>query len=381
MTAKLEFFPVGNGDMTLLTLETGRMLLLDCNIRKKAVDESDSTFNVLDALRQRLPTDDLGRPYLDVFILSHPDTDHCRGFSEYFYQGSPSDRADDDDRILVRELWSSPIVYRRFSSTDEVIGDDAAAFCAEAKRRVKVWKAHGTAGDGDLVQILGHDVDHKTDDVDDIVVVAGDKISFIAGERDDSFEALLLAPAEPSDDTDIEDARAKNNSSVIIRFKINSDEEEVKFLSGGDAHAWIWEQIGEKYEAEGLEWDILQVPHHCSWHSLSNESWSENDEPKLNKKAVSALSNMVDSTSAVIVASCKQIDDNDDDPPSYAAKSEYLSWLDDNEDRFLCTADFAVEEGGEVLALEVTSEGVSLLSRDLEVKAASMIGVTTIEHG
>lgn len=38
MTAKLTFFPVGNGDMTLIRLESGRAILIDVNIRVSADD-------------------------------------------------------------------------------------------------------------------------------------------------------------------------------------------------------------------------------------------------------------------------------------------------------------------------------------------------------
>ncbi len=34
MSAKITFFPVGNGDMTLLETESGKKILIDCRIRK-----------------------------------------------------------------------------------------------------------------------------------------------------------------------------------------------------------------------------------------------------------------------------------------------------------------------------------------------------------
>ena len=35
MVAKIAFFPVGNGDMTLVELESGRKILIDINIRAR----------------------------------------------------------------------------------------------------------------------------------------------------------------------------------------------------------------------------------------------------------------------------------------------------------------------------------------------------------
>ena len=73
MSAMISFFPVGNGDMTLIELESGRTILIDVNIREAADNPDDSTPNVAAKLRKRLKQDDQGRHYVDVFIQSHPD--------------------------------------------------------------------------------------------------------------------------------------------------------------------------------------------------------------------------------------------------------------------------------------------------------------------
>jgi Cft2 family RNA processing exonuclease len=80
MTPTLSFFPVGNGDMALLRLFDDTTILIDCNIRKAADDPADkNTRDVAKDLRARLPRDSKGRPYVDAFLLSHPDKDHCSG--------------------------------------------------------------------------------------------------------------------------------------------------------------------------------------------------------------------------------------------------------------------------------------------------------------
>jgi hypothetical protein len=50
----------------------------------------------------------------------------------------PDDKKDDKDKkIVIREMWSSPIVFRRASKT-HTLSDDAKAFNTEARRRVQV---------------------------------------------------------------------------------------------------------------------------------------------------------------------------------------------------------------------------------------------------
>src|SRR5687767_8680378 len=108
----ITFFPVGNGDMTLIELaDDGQTkILIDVNIRGAADDDDDHTFDAAARLRKRVKRDSTGRPYVDAFLLSHPDQDHCNGLRRHFWLRDPSAYPDDhkDDaekRILIREIW------------------------------------------------------------------------------------------------------------------------------------------------------------------------------------------------------------------------------------------------------------------------------------
>src|SRR5438445_1726910 len=139
MLGTISFFPVGNGDMTLITLESGRTILIDVNIREAADDPEDNTPDVARKLRERLKRDNQGRLYIDAFLLSHPDEDHCRGLEFHFHLGPPATWSKSLDKIFIRELWSSPMVFRR-ASRNHVLCPDALAFNAEARRRVKRFR-------------------------------------------------------------------------------------------------------------------------------------------------------------------------------------------------------------------------------------------------
>src|SRR5688572_30156854 len=132
MAASVEFFPVGNGDMTLITLESGKRILIDINIRKAADDDEEDVPDVAQMLKDRLDTDAEGRLYVDVFLLSHPDDDHCRGLREHFHLGAPADYKKKDGKIFIREMWSSPIVARRKEKGAELT-DEAKAWRDEAR--------------------------------------------------------------------------------------------------------------------------------------------------------------------------------------------------------------------------------------------------------
>lgn len=361
MAAKIEFFPVDNGDMTLLTLESGRTIMIDINIRKAADDENKSEFvDVATQLRNRLDRDSDGRLYVDAFLLTHPDRDHCLGLDRHFHLGNPNDWIESEDKILIREMWSSPIIFRRKKEVaDKGLCDDANAWWAEARRRVNLYKSatkKSSLTDGNLIQILGEDRDNKTDSVAEILVKTNTEITKICGTVDRTFSAWLLAPQLVSA-KEAEELTGKNHSSTVIRFAIHADNIEgaALFLTGGDAEVENWERIWtrNKNHLDRLTYHVLQAPHHCSWRSLSYDSWKDNGEDaQVSKEARDALGQAADNS--FIVASCKEIKD-DKDPPCIRAKREYQEILQPLGGTFLCTAD-----KNDVLLLEIDGSGPSL---------------------
>ncbi|MCY1447595.1 hypothetical protein D9M71_642240 [compost metagenome] len=116
--------------------------------------------------------------------------------------------------------------------------------------------------------------------------------------------------------------------------------QRTRFLTGGDAEVVIWQRLWDKYQdtPDVLAYDLLQAPHHCSWHSLSSDSWSTyKEEAQVCEEARNALGQA--RKGATIVASSKQILDDDNDPPCIRAKREYQSILRPVDGTFLCTGD------------------------------------------
>jgi hypothetical protein len=377
MVARIAFFPVGNGDMTLITLESGRTILIDVNIREVADDPNDKTPDVAKRLRDRLKRDSQGRLYVDVFLLSHPDADHCNGLAKHFHLGPQADWSKNLDKIFVREIWSSPMVFRR-ASRDHVLCDDALAFSAEARRRVKRFRDTGGFSDGDRILILGEDQDGKTDDLMAILVKVDQVFSRVNGQFDPSLTARLLAPLPKSDDEDEEEILSKNNSSTIIRFSFTGDSvvDACKYLSGGDAEVAIWERLWKRhwFRSEWFEYDILLTPHHCSWHSLSYDSWSELGEyAEVCAGARSALSQT--RKGPIIVASSEPIKDDENDPPCIRAKREYEDMAHAANGSFKCVGEHLSERNPDIMEFEIHSGGPSL-RKSLLKAAANATGLS-----
>ena len=374
MTATLSFFPVGNGDMTLVETESGRKILIDLNIRAAADDLDDDTPDVARALRKHLKRDGRGRLYLDALLVSHPDKDHCSGLRKHFHLGPPSEWSSRADKIFIREVWSSPIVFRR-ASRNHTLCEDAKAFNAEARRRVRRFRdTGGFVGDGDRILILGEDEDGKTDDLGAILIPMDHDFSRINGENDLSMEARLLGPVPKKDDDD-EDTLSKNNSSTILQFSLTGGgiPDKCRFLTGGDAEVAIWERLWERHwwRTENLTYDILQTPHHCSWHSLSYDSWSElGEDAEACGDALKALSQA--RPGATVVASSDPIKDDDNDPPCIRAKREYTSIADGVKGSFKCVGEHPSAASPKELEIEIGSHGHYV--RTISMGSSAIVG-------
>lgn len=379
--AKTYHFKVDNGDMALVELETGRKILVDINIRGAADDEQADTPDVATQLKEILSRDDEGRRFVDAFLLTHPDKDHISGLSSHFHLGPLSEWDEDDDKIVIREMWSSPMIFRR-QSKDHKLCEDAQAWGTEARRRVQLFRNDGYLGDGDRIIVLGEDVDGKTDDLQGILVKQGERFAAIDGIEDDIFDALLLAPRPPADDEE-EEVLTKNNSSVILQMRLGAGgtDDAAFYIFGGDAEVAIWERLwaAHKNTPENLTYDVLIAPHHCSWHSLSWDSWSKlGEKVEVSQDARSALSQT--RGGALILASSCPIKDDDNDPPCIRAKREYEEIAEAAKGEFRCVGEIASDGP---MVIEVTKNGpkVERVALSATAAAATGIGTEALAHG
>lgn len=374
MTASIEFFPVGNGDMTLIRLASGKTILIDVHIRKAADDEDESEFpDVANMLKDRLERDpnNGNLPYVDVFMLSHPDQDHCGGLREHFHLGAPSQwKAPEEGKpetILIREMWSAPLTFRRKDKIDGSLTADAEAWRGEAKRRVELKKDGEASASayGNLIRVLGEDVHDKTEGIEDILVRVGDTLNEICGEEDSSFTALLLSPKIVSEE-EAEELSGKNNSSIVMRFSLAADDQAVgehvaaKFLTGGDAEVDIWKRVWGRNEStlENLSYHVLQTPHHCSLGALSHDQYSDRDGKQgkgegceIDDEAYSALSQA--ESGAFIVSSCEKPEANKGKDLAWRKYEEIAA---DSEGKKLCTM---VDSQDKPLKITITENGPS----------------------
>lgn len=340
MANYMTFFPVGNGDMTLIQTKTNKYIMIDCNIRN--AENDDTIYDCNEYLQDNLPIDD-GQIYLDAFFLTHSDNDHCRGIRDYFNLCAPEDS--DDNKIRIDELY----VPAKLMMDETHYNDDADAIREEAQRRLDLLGTDEADTPGNRINIVGYSKELK--DYADAIVPAGETISDINGNTDYGAEIFVLRPVKKANDdeeSDVNDCTA----SFKITFEINGG--TYVAIIGGDLNYDNWKEVIELNP--DMTFDLLLAPHHCSWHAVSSEDTHTG-------KADTVIEEFLEKSkeNAYVVSSSKVIKRDGDNPPSYRAKNVYIKHLK-KQDRFKCTAEYPNADDPKPLTFKITGQGFSIKS-------------------
>jgi hypothetical protein len=324
----LVFWPVGSGDSTTIAVWSTVILQLDLHHLDGAGKRDDPHTPIVDRLVELLPKRG-NKPYLAVFILTHPDMDHCLGFRELL------------KKVTIGELWFSPRIFWEYKKD---LCDDAKAFLAEAKRRVaKTIGEHGNVDSGDRVRIIGYSDLLQEDEYDgfpkDRLTVPGNWVCELDGANySQVFRAFIHAPFK--DDSTGE----RNETSIAMQVTLLNPEAGGKswgrVLLFGDLSYPTIRRIFDISKAEQLAWDILLAPHHCSKSVMYWQGPGEEDE-RLKQDILDDIQKAAGRI-GYIIASCEPIPASNakgDNPPHAKAKARYEEIVPDE---FICTQ----EHGG-----------------------------------
>jgi hypothetical protein len=350
--ASITYFPVSNGDTSLIRLSDDTSLVIDCNITSDSRDDSVKIrYDVHAHLLRELRKDGKGVPHADAFILTHADDDHCCGFKDTFYTGDPAKYGDShkgQGLILIDELWFSPRIF----APHEKLGDSAKAFLKEAKRRRELYRGGKPERKdaGNRLRIIGSTDSEDNQGLDNIVTVPGNTISLINGEVKKDFSFFVHGPFKEDVDSEDDD---RNKTSVVLqaRFDVNGAKHAALAFFGGDADHIIWENILKRSKNEDLRWDLFLAPHHCSWSFFNETPYEDHKTPKSSSLEILDKKRK----GAIVVASCKPVRKDDDNPPSYAAAQQYKKAVGD--ENFYVTSEYPDEEEPNPLIFEMSKNG------------------------
>ena len=358
---QIVFYPVGNGDTSQVVLSQGRRILFDFCHRKKADCTETPEINLKKRLKDEL--DEAGRDYFDVVAFTHADADHILGSTEFFelqhaakYQG--------EGRIKIKQLWVPAAMAMESASNDQQ-SHEFVILRQEARHRLLEGK-----------DIL---VFSKPPELMDWLTPKLKERGESANARDHLFiDAGMLVPGfnlladgaeffchspfvKHCEGGDI----VRNSAALVFNVRLLAGSNTFDYLEIGDAH---WEDLDDivsitkwHKNEDRLAWDLINIPHHCSYKSLSDEKGEKETEPTPLVKEL-LLAGKSDS---YIVSCSKPVVDVKESydqiqPPHVQARKAYERYLKEVKGRkFLVTMEEPNATKPEPLVFEITTGGVS----------------------
>ena len=348
------FWNVGNGDSVSVIVDDEHWVQVDIN-HKSDADETDSTYTaVVDELVARLPKRN-GRPYLAVFVLTHPDQDHCKGFERLL------------DEVAIGEIWFTPRVFDELSKD---LCDDAKAFKAESERRVKVSIEKGDAvSSGDRVRLIGY-----SDRLEELpykgfprnrLTVPGSAVESIDGKDFTGlFRAFIHAPFKEN----LYKERDRNDTSLAMQVRLyNAGGESNLLLFGDHSYPGLRKIFDINKDKTDLSWGVFLAPHHCSKSAMY---WADtaDDDAILRSDIMNDIENCK-AEPGYIVASAEPVpatNKKGDNPPHAKAKRRYEEIVESG--HFLVTQEEPSQDSPEPIVFEATINGFAFLGKSSNSK-------------
>lgn len=352
MPHKLTFYPVGNGDTVQVVIENGRRLLFDFCHRASGEESDNPLIDLKKALKDELR--DAKRNSFDVVCFTHADDDHICGSTEFF-ELQHADKYQSGDRVKIGEMWvpASMILEEGCEGEDRVLRQ-------EARYRLRQGTAIRVFSKPELLKTWMSEQGIDFDARKHLFVDAGTIVpTFSRGA--DGLEVFCHSPfVEHAHDGD----KLRNDGSIILHLTFVAGETVTRFLEVGDTDHETLAQIvrvtAQHGRDERLEWDIYNVPHHCSYKALGpdkGEMMTESDDD------VADLLRRGHNGSYVI-SSSQPIPDTADayeqeQPPHIQAKNTYAAFLNEVRGRKLfVTMEYPVTRAPQPLRFTIGASGI-----------------------
>lgn len=358
---QIVFYPVANGDTSQVVLGRGRRVLFDFCHRPNAESADTPEIDLKKRLKEELKA--AGRDYFDVVAFTHADADHIMGSTEFFYLQHAS-KYQGKDRIKIRQLWVPAAMVLESASNDQqsaefvILRQEARHRLLEGKDilvfskppELMDWLVPKLKERGEPANARDHLF------VDAGTLVPGFTLSV------DGAEFFCHSPfIKHCEDGDV----IRNSAALVFNVRLMAGSNKFDYLEIGDAH---WEDLEEivritKWHKNNdrLAWDLINIPHHCSYLSLSDEKGEKETEPKPGVKEL-LLAGKQD---AYIVSCSKPVVDVKESydqvqPPHIQARKAYERHLKEVRGRkFLVTMEEPNATKPEPLVFDVTVGGVS----------------------
>jgi glyoxylase-like metal-dependent hydrolase (beta-lactamase superfamily II) len=344
---KITFYPIGNADCCMVDLDCGKKLLFD--FANYNVEEDSPKINLGEALKKNLEGEK--RKDFDVVAFTHADEDHVYGASGFFYL-EHAQKYQDDDRVKIKELWIPAAML-----IEENPIEDARVIREEARYRLKEGKGVRIFSRPERLEKWFKSEGISSKDRLHLITHAGEIVPEFSKYKE-GIEFFVHSPFSIESDGEKID---RNEASLILHATFNN-QKETKFLLIGDTDSDILEKIVEitksKKNNHRLEWDIYDIPHHCSYLTLSNDKGEDITKP------VEGVRWLLENGKkyGMFISSSKVIPGNDDDkePPHRQAAKCYQEYAEKIKGEFKVTMEHPSTKNPEPLVIEIDDSGAKI---------------------
>lgn len=346
----VRFFPIGNTDSCLIELENGRRALFDFADMRDRNDPNDKRCDLEKELRDRLGDDD----QIDVVAFTHFDTDHCNRAKEVFhldhakkYQGG--------NRIRMGTMWVPAAAI-----VEEGVKGQARTMRAEARHRFIKGKGIRVFSRPDALDDFLRDRRIDPDDRRNLITDAGHIApGFSLG--DDGLEFFVHSPFAEHCDGDL---IVRNDSALFMQATFEVEGRTTRLILSADVAYEVIQDIVRVTKQHGnehrLEWDVNNVPHHSSFHSLASEKGEDVTDPPHD---IRWLYEDQGQAKALLVSTSRVIPSNDDDdqPPQRQAANYYRNVASDLGGSYIVTMEHPTISKPKPLIIEIGAKGHTVL--------------------
>ena len=273
MTAYIHFFPLGNADTLRLDLTDGRKVLVDYAAMRSDDDDEDKRCDLPAELRRDLKK--AGREFFDAVCITHTDSDHCKGFGEFFWLEHAA-KYQAAHRVKIKELWVPAAAV-----LEEGLKGDARLVRAEARHRLREGKGVLVFSRPDALKKWFDDEGLDFEKRKHLIVDAGQLVPGYSKTGPEKVEFFVHCPLGWRQDQNSVISRNEDSIAMHATF-VEGRRESRLFMASDINHETLAEivQVTRKHDNEDhLRWDIMKLMHHCSYLSLGPERGVDETKP------------------------------------------------------------------------------------------------------
>lgn len=340
----ISFYPVGNADSYLITLDNKR-ILFDYADRYNPDDPECKVINLPEAIREDLQDDEL-----DIVAFTHLDEDHVDRASEFFYFDHAKEYQD-AERVKIKELWVPAAAI-----VEDGADGDARVIRQEARHRLRKGYGIRVFSRPDRLKDWLAAEGLSVEDRKDFITDAGKVVPGLTKDGD-GIEFFVHSPFAEREGEGIHD---RNEDSLVFQatFLVG----DTRFLLAADTPWECMQKIVNITRQHGnderLRWDVMKASHHCSYLALNNEKGTKET------KAVPEIDWLLDdqgNQKGKLVLSCRPVPDTDEtQPPHFQARNRYRRTINEKNGHLLVTMEHPTRAKPKRLVIDIGAGGATI---------------------